>query len=151
MVGHADDPWLLNSQTGSSPSSDSQKFEDNFVQPAPFEPLPDSDEYLAGLERKLRKLQTGKGRDKDLLKSLQQRRETAIDRLLNSADPDQQEEFDDQAVDPNPILRKLAPESQAITAIETVILVKADALAQRHEEEVEEDPETKEESDQHHG
>jgi len=68
--------------------------EDNFVAPAdvddvgvakvdkPFEKLPDSEEYLAALERKLKKLTNPKNQEKSLLKSLTERRSDEARRYL---------------------------------------------------------------------
>ena len=73
----------------SGPKSE-KKFEDSFVAAdddvgkveKPFEKLPDSDEYLATLERKLKKLTNPKNQEKSLLKSLAERRSDEARRYL---------------------------------------------------------------------
>lgn len=49
--------------------------------------------------------------------------------LSNSVDEDNSREFTSEEVKINPILKKLAPEKQAISAEELVHLLKADQLA----------------------
>lgn len=147
------DPWLsnvvkdrANAEGEQHSNSDSHKsleenstaeFEDQFVisaQPS-FEKLPDSDHYLASLERKLKAVQSG-GNKKDtsaqVLRSLEQTRESCMVKLLrdNSATGNpalDNLDFDELKV--NPILKRIAPEKQAVALEELVHLVKADQLS----------------------
>lgn len=95
----SNNPWQpaehTNGEESASPSGpkSEEKFEDNFVAAAddnvdvvkgdkPFEKLPDSEEYLAALERKLKKLTNPKNQEKSLLKSLAERRSDEARRYL---------------------------------------------------------------------
>ena len=84
-----EDPDADEPVPSSGPKSE-KKFEDSFVAAdddvgkvaKPFEKLPDSDEYLATLERKLKKLTNPKNQEKSLLKSLAERRSDEARRYL---------------------------------------------------------------------
>jgi len=86
----SNDPWQATSKEGEDDSSaegpKSDRFEDNFVDQTsaekPFEKLPDSEEYLAVLERKLNKLTNPKNQEKSLLKALSERRSDEARRYL---------------------------------------------------------------------
>ena len=83
-------PWQAESNAAESatptdPSDPkSNQFEDNFLVEKPFEKLSDSEEYLATLERKLKKLTNPKNQDKSLLKALSERRSDEARRYLVS-------------------------------------------------------------------
>lgn len=84
----SNDPWpaTSNDENSSAPCPKSDRFEDSFVEQTPtekpFEKLPDSEEYLAGLERKLKKLTNPKNQEKSLLKALSERRSDEARRYL---------------------------------------------------------------------
>ncbi|KAF6203298.1 hypothetical protein GE061_003716 [Apolygus lucorum] len=126
------DPWLPANTSGVSPTSSNQSFEDDFVTPGR---LPDSDDYIACLERKLKRIQKGRGQSsKNLLKSLEERRQDCIARLLaeDLTLTPQRDEFSDQDVPTKWLKSYLNPE-QALTVSELVELVKADYLAKEVE------------------
>lgn len=89
----SNDPWQASSkdEDSSAPIPKSDQFEDNFVDQTstskPFEKLPDSDEYLAVLERKLNKLTNPKNQEKSLLKALSERRSDEARRYLVKPNP----------------------------------------------------------------
>jgi len=66
---------------------------------------------------------------KSVLHSLQQTRESCMLKLL-SEDVVLPENFPDENLKVNPILKKIAPERQALTAEELIHLVRADELQQ---------------------
>ena len=107
--------------------------ENNEPATVPFEPLPDSREYLDRLESKLRKLQKG-----SLQKALSERRLDEARRLLDarlistenswlSAD-NQPEAHIEESIEDNPILRRLCPERQAVNISELQKLLEGDKL-----------------------
>ncbi len=114
--------------------------------------------YLANLvifflSFRLSRLQNRKG---GMVGGLRERREDEMRRFLEDKDrvfSGIQNEDDSSATIPdNPILRRLAPERQALTEEEKVALVKADALQKDKEEgegkeQVDDDVEKKEESE----
>ena len=82
------DPWQENKKkNGLTNNSDHDKgFSDAFVAPQrSFEKLPDSCEYLAGLESKLDRI---KAKKSDLLKDLTQRRKDEMRRILDAGNWD---------------------------------------------------------------
>ncbi|XP_055543876.1 uncharacterized protein LOC129729376 [Wyeomyia smithii] len=139
------DPWSSNSNTSSSEisqrdDSDSPflKFEDNFEPPKAPEQniqqpqegrLPDSDNYLAVLERKLKRLKT----NPSVLQQLAERREVCMQHLLNDSafgrsDPSDLELLElEEPVNNYELLRFIKPE-QALSVAELVNLVKYDHL-----------------------
>lgn len=70
-------PWLSNELIESKQEIIPQQFEDNFTK-STFQPLPDSEEYLQSLEKKLKKLKTSQ----TLLNQLKSKREDCISNLL---------------------------------------------------------------------
>ncbi|EFA08712.1 hypothetical protein TcasGA2_TC006383 [Tribolium castaneum] len=69
------DPW---GSAGNEPTVVESRFEDNFV-PSVRDTLPDSDQYLATLEKRLRDIKN----DPDFLKQLRAKREACLQNLLN--------------------------------------------------------------------
>ncbi|XP_059085108.1 uncharacterized protein LOC131882084 [Tigriopus californicus] len=134
------DPWSEDGQIQASPIDDienkTNQFENDFVtvgksQPSAsisLEPLPDSAEYLAHLEAKLNRLQTPKG---SLVQDLKARREDEMRRFLQDSQwthANSEDSSQNQDIHINPILRRLAPERQALTIEEQVRLLAADQL-----------------------
>ncbi|XP_055633115.1 uncharacterized protein LOC129773526 [Toxorhynchites rutilus septentrionalis] len=131
------DPW------GSSDSSNIQnstflQFEDNFeltdvcvsshssLQQPQDGRLPDSDSYLALLERKLSKLKT----NPTVLEQLTERREACMQYLLNDSQLSCRTDSDlnlEEPVNNHELLRFIRPE-QALSVAELVHLVKYDHL-----------------------
>ncbi|KZS09035.1 Sepiapterin reductase [Daphnia magna] len=148
-----DNPWASTKDENNISSTDStsfsQGFDNNFCPADPkdvastntssFQPLPDSESYLANLETKLGKLHkksTSSGAEKkDLLLSLAGAREGHIDRLLNAQFSQWQGICDNNHFD-NPVeeslsgtvIRHIAPHLQAVSTGELVHLLKADQL-----------------------
>lgn len=161
-----DNPWASTKDENNISSTDStsfsQGFDNNFCPADPkdvastktssFQPLPDSESYLANLETKLGKLHkksTSSGAEKkDLLLSLAGAREGHIDRLLNAQFSQWQGICDNNHFD-NPVeeslsgtvIRHIAPHLQAVSTGELVHLLKADQLQEATGEETAE-PET---------
>ncbi|CAL8104467.1 unnamed protein product [Orchesella dallaii] len=119
----------LNQPTEESGADCELSFGDNFK---PFVKLPDSQDYLESLERKLKVVQKGgkKGPTAEsILRSLEQTKESCMIKLLSNSVEQltiEGEIFEELKV--NPLLKKLAPERQALTAEELVHLLKADQL-----------------------
>nr|CAH7757622.1 unnamed protein product [Callosobruchus chinensis] len=115
------DPWLM-CQTDVTISGTITKFEDNFI--PPFTKLPDSEEYLAILEARLRKIK----QDPNILAQLAAKKEECMRQLLNRPG-----ELDDEIlsleepIENLQILRTIAPQ-QAVTQGELVELLKYDQL-----------------------
>ncbi|XP_052892722.1 uncharacterized protein LOC128300635 isoform X1 [Anopheles moucheti] len=121
---------------------DSLEFEDNFIpQQPPLNPrepqdnrLPDSDNYLAALEKRLHRLKN----HPSVLQQLAERREACMQSLLGGGitirtDADLELE---EPVNSNELLRFIRPE-QALSQAEVVQLVQHDQLqleAEEHEE-----------------
>lgn len=126
------DPWC-----NPNPSSDAicsavqLQFEDNFEPTAVGDQqqprdgrLPDSDSYLAALERRLRRLRT----NPTVLQQLAERREACMQQLLNdSAAASQNYDQLDEPVFNHELLRIIRPE-QALSAAELAHLLKHDHL-----------------------
>ena len=109
-----------------------------------FEKLPDSDEYLARLESRLQRLQSGRSKkakssvvskQQDLVTDLSTAKEDALCRLIRSEsqqlrgiDNGDDDSFLEEEVSTNVLYRRLVPE-QPLTRGEKVILVAADQLA----------------------
>ena len=75
MVETTNDPWGGSTVAETKNDGKHSEFEDNFNQSnvnsssnSNFTPLPDSQEYLAGLEKKLKRIQKGSSKSGDLLK-----------------------------------------------------------------------------------
>lgn len=140
------DPWLSNAENNHSQHK--CEFEDNFVDK--IERLPDSDAYLATLERKLSKIKkTGgitKKDQRDLLNSLEDSRKSCMYRLIaGETGTGTDDDVDlDAPVNFNSTtgwLKSQVNPEQPVTVGELVELVKADYLAnQTTEQEVIEDP-----------
>ena len=133
-----------------------KSFDDSFVQhsstlPKPYEPLPDSAEYLAGLEKKLDKIQKKKD---SLLKDLKEKRQDEMRRLLDSelSYPNTHSDFlnsdPDTPISENAIVRRLAPHKQALTEEEKLSLLKEDQLRKTLEQQEEIDDQEKHSSDE---
>lgn len=133
------DPWSRNGRIQAKPIDDDDKneinqFDNDFVtinelepsSPLALEPLPDSAEYLAHLETKLKRLCTQKD-SSSLVKDLQARRDDEMRRFLQDSQSISTHS-EDQDIDINPILRRIAPERQALTIEEQVRLLEADQL-----------------------
>lgn len=135
------DPWSSSSSDSSKiihsdATSASLQFEDNFDQSSPSSQqqpqegrLPDSDSYLAVLERRLKKLKT----TPTVLQQLAERREACMQHLLNDGGATLRAESDlqlDEPVNNHELLRFIRPE-QALSVAELVHLVKYD----HHEQE----------------
>lgn len=156
------DPW--SSTTGSSDSSNgkpnaaSLQFEDNFEptvvhsnggdnqQPRDGR-LPDSDSYLAALERRLRRIRS----NPTVLQQLAERREACMQHLLsdNSSTPARgNPELDlDEPVNNHELLRFIRPE-QALSVAELVHLVKYDHLEQEPNAPQEHEPDSGKEGEE---
>ncbi|KAK7872086.1 hypothetical protein R5R35_004569 [Gryllus longicercus] len=124
------DPWLTNGNECQSVKT--SKFEDDFV---PCEKLPDSEEYLATLERKLAKLKERQSK-KDLVESLEETRKSCMLRLVTEGIAGVQEDLDldipvNNSHASSTLLRHIAPERQALTLGELVELLKADQLSEK--------------------
>uniref|UniRef100_A0A0A1WS98 Uncharacterized protein C15orf57 homolog n=1 Tax=Zeugodacus cucurbitae TaxID=28588 RepID=A0A0A1WS98_ZEUCU len=90
-----------------------------------LEPLPDSDNYLRGLERKLQKIKKGA----NLVEALSEKRNDCLRQLLNSGDADNNNEVLalDQPLNNIEFYRHLQP-VQALSVGELVHIVKYDQL-----------------------
>ncbi|CAH2013512.1 unnamed protein product [Acanthoscelides obtectus] len=116
------DPWLMCQTDLTISGTIITKFEDNFV--PPFTKLPDSEEYLANLEAKLRKLQL----NPNILSQLAAKKEACMQQLLKTST-----ELDDEIltleepIENLQILRTVTPQ-QALTQGELVELIKYDQL-----------------------
>ncbi|XP_053691873.1 uncharacterized protein LOC128740360 [Sabethes cyaneus] len=138
------DPWSssINSSSDINQQSDSNpsllQFEDNF-EPTRFSEqsiqkpqegrLPDSDNYLAVLERKLKRIKT----NPSVLQQLAERREVCMQHLLNDNTNGRFDRLNsdllelEEPVNNYELLRFIKPE-QALSAAELVNLVKYDHL-----------------------
>lgn len=140
----AADPWCNPNPASSEPSDATQQlqFEDNFEpsavpdqqqqQPQTNGRLPDSDSYLAALERRLKRIKT----NPTVLQQLAERREACMQQLLNdsSAASNNYDQLDEPVFN-HELLRIIRPE-QALSAAELAHLVKHDHLeGEQHEEE----------------
>lgn len=92
-----------------------------------LEPLPDSDNYLRGLERKLEKIKKGA----NLVEALSEKRNDCLRQLLNSGDADNNNEVLalDEPLNNIEFYRHLQP-VQALSVGELVHIVKHDQLQQ---------------------
>ena len=135
-----DDNFVDNSTDNSlSTSTCAKVIEENEPSTVPFEPLPDSREYLDRLESKLRKLQKS-----SLQKALSERRLDEARRLLDarlistenswSSANNQPEAHIEESIEDNPILRRLCPEGQAVNISELQKLLEGDNLQKLVEE-----------------
>lgn len=107
--------------TSSGYRSPSDKFEDNFD--APLQRLPDSDEYLETLEKKLAKIR----RDPDVVKQLSAKREQCMIELLENTDTLQYSTFEEPIDNSHSfIYRSFYPQRVAIKRGEIIGLVKND-------------------------
>ncbi|RZF36758.1 hypothetical protein LSTR_LSTR005071 [Laodelphax striatellus] len=132
------DPWLVDSvHVDTTRSVDSErKFEDNFV--IGRERLPDSEQYLASLESKLKKLKStnSKKAGKDLLSSLEDSKKSCMYRLISGevGNLTDQDINLDAPIDLNSTaawLKSHVNPEQALTVGELVELIKADYLAEQ--------------------
>nr|XP_018904714.1 PREDICTED: uncharacterized protein LOC109035513 [Bemisia tabaci] len=140
------DPW--NAQDGesqsvseSSTSKEPQEFEDNFH--VNSNRLPDSDEYIAALEKKLSKLKSSKQSSsgdsgtKELLASLQEFRESCMVRLISGSNSALISNTDldlDSSLPklPSQWLRNQINPETPLTVGEALELLKADYLELNH-------------------
>ncbi|XP_053945333.1 uncharacterized protein LOC128854902 [Anastrepha ludens] len=111
------------------------------------EPLPDSDNYLRGLERKLQKIKKGA----NLVEALAEKRNDCLRQLLNNGDPDNNNAVLalDQPLNNPEFYRHLQP-VQAISVGELVHIVKYDQLQQEptqenNDKQIDKDKEVKKE------
>ncbi|XP_018788377.1 PREDICTED: uncharacterized protein LOC108968673 [Bactrocera latifrons] len=107
--------------------STSAKIDGNNSSTHCLEPLPDSDNYLRGLERKLQKIKKGA----NLVEALTEKRNDCLRHLLNSGDADNNNEVLalDQPLNNIEFYRHLQP-VQALSVGELVHIVKHDQLQQ---------------------
>lgn len=136
------DPWSNPnpaSETSDAISSTGQlQFEDNFeptvadqlLQQPREGRLPDSDTYLAALERRLKRIKT----NPTVLQQLAERREACMQQLLNDSSASNYDQLDEPVFN-NELLRIIRPEQTALTAAELAHLVKHDHLEEVHQEE----------------
>jgi len=145
------DPWLSGFDRDTPHGgSQSQSFEDSFLpyagqQPSELTKLPDSQEYLERLEKKLEKLQgrtslsSERGGNSSerarLLAGLSLARESVVADLLGS-DAESEVRDLERAVETNLVVRRLLPQ-QPVNREEVLELVREDTL-QRGEEELQE-------------
>uniref|UniRef100_A0A1Q3FF85 Uncharacterized protein n=1 Tax=Culex tarsalis TaxID=7177 RepID=A0A1Q3FF85_CULTA len=136
------DPWC-NPNPTSAETSDAilsaaqLQFEDNF-EPAVGDQqqqpqdgrLPDSDSYLAALERRLKRIKT----NPTVLQQLAERREACMQHLLNDDTASTRYDQLDEPVFNHELLRIIRPE-QALSAAELAHLVKHDHLEGENQEE----------------
>ncbi|KAG4078393.1 hypothetical protein HA402_013103 [Bradysia odoriphaga] len=117
-------PWC---ESGESGTTTQTTFEDNFTSTS-TEKLPDSEEYLESLEKKLNKLKT----NTSVLKQLTDRREECMEKLLNGTidlPTNSDLDFDDSSNRPVlQLVRHIIPE-QALNTTELVHIIKHDHLA----------------------
>uniref|UniRef100_A0A1Q3FB14 Uncharacterized protein n=1 Tax=Culex tarsalis TaxID=7177 RepID=A0A1Q3FB14_CULTA len=149
------DPWC-NPNPTSAETSDAilsaaqLQFEDNF-EPAVGDQqqqprdgrLPDSDSYLAALERRLKRIKT----NPTVLQQLAERREACMQHLLNDDTAAASTRYDqlDEPVFNHELLRIIRPE-QALSAAELAHLVKHDHLEGENQEEHQQQQQEGEES-----
>lgn len=150
------DPWSTGSSDSinSNPHSTSLQFEDNFEPPGvcssenqqPREGrLPDSDSYLAVLERRLKRIRS----NPTVLQQLAERREACMQHLLNdnsSARRNSDLELD-EPVNNHELLRFIRPE-QALSVAELVHLIKYDHLEQEPTAHQEQEPDSGKEGEE---
>lgn len=138
------DPWCDNPNSSSSDpnalgDATALSFEDNFEpavggdqQQQPRDGrLPDSDSYLAALERRLRRIRT----NPTVLEQLAERRGACMQQLLNDSTASSYDQLDER-VEPvfnHELLRFIRPE-QALSVAELAHLVKHDHLEGEQEE-----------------
>lgn len=135
------DPWCDNPNSSSSSDPNALgdatalSFEDNFEpavggdQQQPRDGrLPDSDSYLAALERRLRRIRT----NPTVLEQLAERREACMQQLLNDSTASSYDQLDDSITN-HELLRFIRPE-QALSVAELAHLVKHDHLEGEQEE-----------------
>lgn len=136
----ATDPWCNpNASSEASDATQELQFEDNFEPSAvpdqqhqPQGRLPDSDSYLATLERRLKRIKT----NPTVLQQLAERREACMQQLLNdsSAASNSYDQLDEPVFN-HELLRIFRPEQVALSAAELAHLVKYDQLEGEHEDE----------------
>lgn len=138
----SDSPRSLHS--ASLPSHSHQHFDDQFVEFSEkksgsnviYEKLPDSEEYLALLERKLSKLTKSSSQQSteskkvraSLLEDLSRAKEDALANFVTSCDIacSEADVLEERVVTSNPVVRRLVPE-QAVTVGERAALVSRDS------------------------
>lgn len=125
-------PWLSNELIESKQEIIPQQFEDNFTK-STFQPLPDSEEYLQSLEKKLKKLKTSQ----TFLNQLKSKREDCISNLLrdNSRNITNEELLElDTPIQSSvqEICRHFCPE-QPLNVGETVHIIQHDHLEKSEE------------------
>ncbi|KAG5891517.1 hypothetical protein JTB14_014441 [Gonioctena quinquepunctata] len=130
------DPWMF-CQSQTILENTITKFEDNFS-PVPNNKLPDSEQYLAILEKKLHRIKN----DTNILAQLGAKKEACMQQLLSGIDKADEEILNlDEPVPNSQILRTIAPHKQALSQGEIVELVKYDQLKEEENDlKVKEDP-----------
>ncbi|CAD6992832.1 unnamed protein product [Ceratitis capitata] len=116
----------------------------NSTSPACIEPLPDSDTYLRGLERKLQKIKKGA----NLVEALAEKRNDCLRQLLHSSDPENNNDILalDQPLNNIEFYRHLQP-IQALSVGELVHIVNYDQLQQEQTQDIESKREERERED----
>jgi len=142
-VSYPMDPWnlknsgqLSENDTNEEAGSIVNGFPDSFLDENvnKFEKLPDSDDYLRVLEKKLKAIEAKKGQKpslqckEEILGNLIRSESKQILGILSETDLQL-----DREIQPNLLLRQLAPK-QPLTVGETVHLVSADQLDREHAE-----------------
>lgn len=121
------DPWLCENCACSSSDETLKFFEDDFVK---RNTLPDSEAYVAVLEKKLARIKQGKPRtEKALLESLENKRKDCIVRLLAEDFSLDDGELVNEEDIPTKWLKSYINPQQPLTVGELVELLKADYLA----------------------
>ncbi|KAJ8916870.1 hypothetical protein NQ315_005877 [Exocentrus adspersus] len=100
------------------------KFEDNFIPGTTDNKLPDSEQYLAILEEKLKKLKN----DPKVLAQLTAKKEYCMQQLLAGAVQVEEAIELEETIPNSSILRTIAPQKQALTQGEIVEFIKYDQL-----------------------
>ncbi|XP_074032000.1 uncharacterized protein isoform X2 [Leptinotarsa decemlineata] len=115
------------------------KFEDNFTIISNNK-LPDSEQYLAILEEKLRKIKN----DPNIIAQLSAKKEACMQQLLSGPEEIDEEILNlDEPVSSSQILRTIAPQKQALNHGEIVELVKHDQLKKENDLETEDSANSK--------
>ncbi|RZC43338.1 sepiapterin reductase [Asbolus verrucosus] len=99
------------------------KFEDNFT-PTVRDTLPDSEQYLAILEKKLRDIKN----DPNVLRQLTEKKEACMQNLLNSEFQFEEADGLDSPLGQSQLLRTILPQKQALIKGEIVGLIDYDHL-----------------------
>jgi len=118
--------WGEEKNSGTVVEPTEKSFDDNFApEKSPYNPLPDTEDYIKTLESKLKKVQ----KSGSLSSNLSAKRLDDARRLLDSAAQSVNadlppELIQDPQIQDNPLLRTIFPEKQAIAQSELTKLVK---------------------------